>query len=314
MLKDRYGFSTGRRLTFLKISLPRGRSRSMLWPLCRPSTIVPIVLATSVLMLLGTWRPISPLRAQEAAAQRPKDSQTIIARGIIRVAITKFDLPSFHWRGSHGDLVGPEVELARLIGRLLKVGVQFVDECPTFDAVIDAVANGWADIGVSKLSQTPNRILQVRFSDPYLVLRQALLFDRVFIGTQAAGRRPEDELRKFSGTVGVIAKSAFVDFAQRNFSEAQISEFQTWEDSIQALVNDRVDAIYRDEFEVRRVLKNNPAFNVRFGSAAFTDQKSLLSVAVCDTCLRLQDFINYQIADNQVAFALPSLLAAQSGN
>jgi polar amino acid transport system substrate-binding protein len=284
----------------------------MAWPLCQLSRLLLILLSMLMLLGISTW--ISPSRAQEIAAPRPKDSQAIIARGIINVAITKFDLPAFHWRDSHGDLVGSEIELARLIGRLLKVGVQFIDDCPTFDAVIEAVASGKADIGVSKLSQTPNRILHVRFSDPYLVLRQALLFDRLFIGTQAAGRRPEDELRKFSGTIGVIAKSAFVDFAQRNFSEAQISEFQTWEDSIQALANDRVDAIYRDEFEVRRVLKNNPAFNVRFGSAAFTDQKSLLSVAVCDTCLRLQDFINYQIDDNRVAFALPSLLASPGGN
>jgi polar amino acid transport system substrate-binding protein len=267
-----------------------------------------------VLMLLGTWTSISPSRTQEIAASRPKDSQTIIERGIIKVAITKFDLPAFHWRDSHGDLVGPEVELTRLIGRLLKVGVQFVDDCPTFDAVIEAVTSGRADIGVSKLSQTPDRILHVRFSDPYLVLRQALLFDRVFIGKQAAGRPPEDELRKFSGTIGVVAKSAFVDFAQRNFPDAQISEFQTWEDSVQALMYDRVDAIYRDEFEVRRLLKNNPALNVRFGSAALTDQKTFLSVAVCDTCLRLQDFINYQIADNRVPFTLQGLIAFQSGN
>jgi polar amino acid transport system substrate-binding protein len=304
MLKYLHESSAGASLDFSKTSQVTRCTRFMACPLLRLSTVV----------LLGTWTSISPSRAQEIAASRPKDSQTIIERGIIKVAITKFDLPAFHWRDSHGNLAGPEVELTRLIGRLLKVGVQFVDDCPTFDAVIEAVTSGRADIGVSKLSQTPDRILQVRFSDPYLVLRQALLFDRVFIGRQAAGRPPEDELRKFSGTIGVVAKSAFVDFAQRNFPDAQISEFQTWEDSVQALMYDRVDAIYRDEFEVRRLLKNNPALNVRFGSAALTDQKTFLSVAVCDTCLRLQDFINYQIADNRVPFTLQGLIAFQSGN
>jgi polar amino acid transport system substrate-binding protein len=258
--------------------------------------------------------PISPSGAQDIAAQRPKDSQAIIARGIIRVAITKFDLPAFHWRNTNGEVVGPEIDLARMIGRLLKVGVEFVDDCPTFDAVIDAVASGRADIGVSKLSQTPGRILRVRFSDPYLTLRQALLFDRIYIGKQAAGRAPEEELRKFSGTVGVIAKSEYVDFAQRNFPDSQVSELQTWEDSIEALENNRVDAIYRDEFEVRRVLKNNPALNVRFGSAALTDQKSFLSFAICETCSRLQEFINYQISENRVPFTLSGLIASDSKN
>ena len=105
-----------------------------------------------------------------------------------------------------------------------------------------------------------------------------------------------------------------MDFAQRNFPDAQISELQTWEDAVAALVLSRVEALYRDEFEIRRVLKHNPALNVRFGSAAVIDQKSLLSVAICATCSRLQDFINYQIAERRVRFELPSLLASSGGN
>jgi len=112
----------------------------------------------------------------------------------------------------------------------------------------------------------------------------------------------------------VIAKSAYVGFAERNFPDAQIVEMQTWEDSIEALVNNRVDVLYRDEFEIRRVLKSNPALNVRFGSAAFTDDKSYLSFAICASCVRLQQFINYQIADNRVPFTLSGLLASQAAN
>jgi len=250
-----------------------------------------------------------------AHAQGPvpgsKDSQTIIARGIIRVAITKFDLPAFHWRDSKGDLMGPEIDLARVIGRLLRVGVEFVDDCATFDAVVDAVATGRADIGLSKLSQTPYRVLRVRFSNPYLTLRQAFLFDRVFVGVQAAGRPPEDVLRNFNGTLGVIAKSEYVDFARRHFPEAQVSELQNWDDSVEALLSNRVDAIYRDEFEIRRVLKRSPTLNVRFGSVAFTDLRSFLSIAICDTCVRLQEFVNYQIAENQGLFSLPIMLSAE---
>jgi polar amino acid transport system substrate-binding protein len=264
------------------------------------------------LVLVGITAAISPLRAQ--VVQRPKDSQAIIARGIIKVAITKFDLPAFHWRTPDGEFTGPEIAMVRRIGRLLKVGVEFVDDCPTFDSVIDAVASGRADIGVSKLSQTPSRILHVRFSDPYFIVRQAFLFNRATIGKLAAGRPPEDVLRTFNGTIGVIGKSAYVGFAQRNFPDAQIMELRTWEDSIDALMNDRVDAIYRDEFEIRRVLQNNPALNIKFGSAAFTDQKSYLSFAVCDSCVRLQQFINFQISENRVPFTLSGLLSSQARN
>jgi len=289
----------------LKFSPPALRAGLSALRLCRQ-----LVLA---LTLLGIAAAFAAVHAQEPI-QGPKDSQAIIARGTIKVAITKFDLPAFHWHTAKGELAGPEIELSRLIGRLLKVGVEFVDDCPTFDSVIDAVASGRADIGVSKLSQTPSRILHVRFSEPYLVLRQAFLFNRATIGTQAEGRPPEDVLRTFNGAIGVIAKSAYVEFAQRNFPDAQIVELQTWEDSVDALVNNRVDVVYRDEFEIRRVLNSNPVLNVRFGSVAFTDQKSYLSFAVCESCVRLQQFINYQIGDNRVPFTLYGLLAFQAQN
>ena len=262
--------------------------------------------------LLVNFNLSAPATAAEKDLASPKDIQSILARGTIRVAITKFDLPAFHWRDGSGEWAGPEIDLGRLVGRSMRVGVEFIDDCPTFDAVIDAVASGRADIGISKLSQTSLRLVRVRFSDPYLTMRQAFLFDRIFVGAEAAGRPFEDALRKFGGTIGVIAKSAYVDHAQRNFPEAQLSELQTWEDAVEALLNGRVKALYRDEFEVRRVLKKDPTLNVRFGSAGLSDMKALLSIAICDTCTRLQEFVNFQIAENRVPFVLSRMLATEA--
>ena len=239
-----------------------------------------------------------------------RDTTSILSRGVIRIAVTKFDLPGFRWRNKQGELAGPEVELARHIGRLLKVGVQFREDNPTFDSVIDAIVADRADIGISKLSQTPRRVLRVRFSAPYFTVRQALLFDRLYVGVQAAGQSPETVLRKFTGSLAVISQSSYVEFALRNFGDAQIVEMQSWEDTLLALTSGRAEAVYRDEFEIRRALIAQPSLNVRFGSAALTDQKSLLSVAICASCVRLEGFINYVIAENQVPFTLRDLLGA----
>lgn len=268
------------------------------------------LLALLTLLVLSCGQALSQPIFDENSSAASRDIDSIVARGLIRVAITSFDLPGFHWKTPKGDLVGPEIQLARNIGRLLNVGVQFVDDCPTFDAVIDAVISGKADIGLSKLSQTPRRIRGVRFSEPYFVVRQALLFDRLYVGADTAQRPPEDVLRQFEGTIGVVAHSSYVDFAHRNFPMAQIMELQTWEAAVDALAAGRVEAIYRDEFEIRRVLENRPAINVRAGTAALTDQKSLLSVAICASCVRLREFINYLIIENQVSFTLSGLLAS----
>jgi polar amino acid transport system substrate-binding protein len=239
--------------------------------------------------------------------------KSIVDAQVLRVGVTRFDLPSFHVRAPDGTLRGPEIDLARQIGRALDVRVDFVDKAESFDAVVDLVANGGADIGVSKLSQTYNRLKRVRFSEPYVTLRHALLFDRVAIARIGGSRPPAAVLQTYRGRLGVIAGSAYVEFAQRNFPDATIVEEPNWDASIDSLLHGNIDALYRDEFEIRRVLKNKPALNVRLGSAVITDQNALLSVAICDSCSKLQEFINYHIGRSRDAFTLQSLLDSELG-
>lgn len=242
-----------------------------------------------------------------------RDLQTIVDAKVLRVAVTRFDLPSFHVRGPDGALLGPEIDMAQQIGRALGVRVDFDDNAESFDAVVDFVAAGRADIGVSKLSQTYNRLKRVRFSEPYVTLRHALLFNRLAIARAAGGRPPAAVLQKYQGRLGVIAGSAYVDFAHRNFPDARLVEMRNWDAAIESLLNGQVNALYRDEFEIRRVLKNKPALNVQLGSAVIVDQNALLSVAICDACSKLQQFINYHIAMTRGAFTLQELLNSELG-
>jgi ABC-type amino acid transport substrate-binding protein len=266
----------------------------------------------ALLLCIGFWSlpAVAQLTARSGLAG---DLQSIVDAKLLRVAVTRFDLPSFHVRGSNGTLLGPEIDLAQQIGRALGVKVEFVDDAESFDAVVDFVATGRADIGVSKLSQTYNRLKRVRFSEPYVTLRHALLFNRLAIARAAGGRPPAAVLQKYQGRIGVIAGSAYVDFAHKNFPDATVVEARNWDAAIDSLLKGQVDALYRDEFEIRRVLKNKPALNVQLGSAVIIDQNALLSVAICDSCSKLQEFINYHIAMTRGAFTLQELLNSELG-
>ena len=268
---------------------------------------------TVALLLCIGFRSL-PVVAQSTARTGPfGDLQSIVDGKLLRVAVTRFDLPSFHVRGPNGTLLGPEIDLAQQIGRALGVKVEFVDDAESFDAVVDFVAAGRAEIGVSKLSQTYNRLKRVRFSEPYVTLRHALLFNRLAIARAAGARPPAAALQKFQGRLGVIAGSAYVDFAHKNFPDATVLEARNWDMAIDSLLKGQVDALYRDEFEIRRVLKNKPALNVQLGSAVIVDQNALLSVAICDSCSKLQEFINYHIATTRGAFTLQELLNSELG-
>jgi ABC-type amino acid transport substrate-binding protein len=267
-----------------------------------------IVLAGSIGLAKLPAAAQSPLRPG-----LPRDLTSIVETKVLRVAVTRFNLPSFHVREPDGTLLGPEIEMSQQIGRALGIRVEFVDNAESFDSVVDYVAVGNADIGVSKLSQTYNRLKRVRFSEPYVTLRHALLFNRVAIARAAGGRPPATVLQKYQGRLSVIAGSAYVDFASKNFPDATVVEAPNWDAAIENLLSGQVDAVYRDEFEIRRVLKNKPALNVRLGSAVIVDQKALLSIAICDTCSKLQEFINYHIGVTRGAFTLKGLLDSELG-
>ena len=248
-----------------------------------------------------------------APADAARDLQSIIDAKILRVALTRFDLPAFHALRADGTLAGVEIDMAQQIGRALGIDVTFTDDANSFDAVVDLVASGRADIGISKLSQTYRRLRRVRFSEPYITLRHALLFNRSVSAQDAERRPPAAVLQGLHGRVGVIGGSAYVDFAKLNFPAATVVEARTWEDAIASLLEGRVDAIYRDEFEIRRIVKNNPALNVKFGTAAIVDQNALLSIAICDSCAKLQELINYHIARTKGSLTIKALLAAEGG-
>jgi ABC-type amino acid transport substrate-binding protein len=214
-------------------------------------------------------------------------------------------------RRPDGTFIGKDIEFAHQLGDALKVKIVLVDEPATFDDVVATVATGRADIGLSKLSQTYDRVADVRFSEPYLTLQHALLYNRAVISQIANGAPPEEALRGFAGKIGVIGASAYVDFATADYPKAKIVAFSTWEATIDALKSGKVDVVYRDEFEVRSVLIHDPAMHIEFGAAVIADRRSFLSIAICDSCVKLVEFINYFIAQHPRAYTLDDLLTAR---
>jgi polar amino acid transport system substrate-binding protein len=239
-----------------------------------------------------------------------RDIRDIVASGTLRVAMSRFDIPPFHWIHRDGTAYGIDVDFSHKLAAALNVKAVIISDFPTFDATVAAVTDGRADIAVNKLSQTYDRLTRVRFSDPLVTWRHAMLYSRAVVARDAKGGPAQDVLRKFPHKIGVITASAYVDFARQNFPLAQIVGISSWDDVVAALRDGKVDAIYRDEFEIKRVLKVSPALNVQFGAAIITDQLAFVSIAICDTCAKLQEFINYFIAQNKGTFTLDGILVA----
>jgi ABC-type amino acid transport substrate-binding protein len=223
------------------------------------------------------------------------DFARIASRGELVVAMLDTDTPPFFFVRD-GQLVGLEVDLARSIAKELGVPVRFDRSAKTFNEVVEVVAAGKADLGISKLSRTLARMQRIRFSNPYLSLGHAVILNRLKFAQLAGDRTLPDVIRDYRGTLGVIAGSSFNDYAKRNFPNARLTQYASWPEVIAAVEKGDVIAAYRDEFEIKRLLRKDPAMALKFHSVTFKDLNDTLGVAVGINNTNLLAFVNEFLA------------------
>lgn len=237
------------------------------------------------------------------------DIARIVTRGELIVAMLGVDTPPFFYE-KKGELVGLEVDLARAIAKELGVKVRFNREARTFNAVVDIIARGEADMAISKLSRTLARTQVISFSQPYLTLNHALILNRVKFAQYAKDKPLPQVIRNFTGTIGVIAKSSFSDYAQRNFPKAKVQEYPGWGDVLKALDKGEIIGAYRDEFEVKRILKADPTASLVLRTVTLKDLEDTLGIAVGINDPVLLAFVNEYLTQRTDKLTTNKVLAA----
>src|SRR5262249_57755325 len=111
-------------------------------------------LALALCIVLSSLHGVAEAQSSEETL---RDLKSIVAAQVLRVAVTRFHLPSFHVRAPDGTLLGPEIDMTRQIGQALGVKVEFVDNAESFDAVVDLVAGGRGGIGARKMCHNQKR-------------------------------------------------------------------------------------------------------------------------------------------------------------
>lgn len=96
-------------------------------------------------------------------------------RGRLRVALEP-EFPPFEYVDERGELAGFDVDLARMIAGELGVPVEF--QQVNFNSIILTLVTGEVDLIISGMTATPERALQVSYSDPYFHTVTCLLVSR----------------------------------------------------------------------------------------------------------------------------------------
>ena len=269
------------------------------------TTVAPVVSAPK---LLPTKTSSTLVQVPDGRMVAP-DIGRIINRGELVVALVAMDTPPFFYV-KNDELVGLEIDLAKDIAKELKVNVRFDRSAKSFNEVVDIVSRQEADLGISKLSSTLARAQKVHFSTPYLTLNHGFILNRVRFAEYARDRTLPVAIRQFKGTIGVIAKSAFADYGRRYFPNAEVKEFASWADVLKAVEKGEIMAAYRDEFEVKRVLRADPTASLTLRTVTFKDLDDALGIAVGLTDDTLLDYVNLYLGQSNKKLTIDKVLNA----
>lgn len=250
-----------------------------------------IKLLTTLLVLFSS---VVYAQLPTSAIPLQPDIAAIKKKNVLVIAMTKKDVPPF-FSGDAENIRGLDVEISRRIGVLIGVPVEFRRDAESFAEVVEQVRDGRADLAVSKLSITGPRLLTVRFSDPYIKLKQAMIINRLWLSQNSQGREVYEVIRTFNGKISFVKNSSYDTFARANFPKAVYMPEDTWDTIINNVTNGTIAAGYRDEFEIKKISFEKPEAAITTKTVTISDSIDNIAVAVNNNSVQLLSVVNYVI-------------------
>lgn len=248
----------------------------------------------TLVFILHTMFKSSPSLADDTL--KPYDITRIIDRGVLKVAIYNKDTEPYYYVNDRGEFTGIDVELIKGFARLLKVDIEFDRSSQSLDDVIGKVSSKQVDLAICKLSITFSRSSKVLFSKPYLRLYQSLLVSRLALSQQQRGRSREETIQNLSGKIGVIANSSYVGYAKRHFKSMEVEGFDSWLGVVDAVANNQIVAAYRDDSEIKKVIRNDPDGAIDLFAVVFLDALDPKGIAVPWDSPHLKSLLDHYIS------------------
>lgn len=160
----------------------------------------------------------------------------IVRRGVLRVGYLEDSLPNV-FINSKSQLVGLDVDLANVLAREMRVDLEFVRV--SLDSMAADLTSGRCDVVMSGLTITPDRMLQMRFSDPYMKATMSFLV-RDHVRSKFASREAVRSLVR--PRIGVLDNAYYVDELRELLPDAEIVKLASPEDFFRQR-SDELDAM-----------------------------------------------------------------------
>jgi polar amino acid transport system substrate-binding protein len=153
---------------------------------------------------------------------------------------TAASMPPLNMTTKQGEIIGFEIDLARAMAEAMNVKLRLV---PTpFPDLLPTLEAGKVDMVLSGLTITPQRNMKVAFVGPYFSSGKSFLTKEVTL----ASTKGSADLNNPSMRLAALRASTSQTFVQRFMPKATLVLTQDYDEAIDLLLQDKIDALIAD--------------------------------------------------------------------
>ena len=209
--------------------------------------------------------------------------QKILDRGYFNVGIPPYDTPPYYYYDKKTKkMEGIDIDIVRKFANNIGVEAVFDKDSDTYNGLLKRTGAGEFDLTIGKLSTFYKR-MEDAHPHEYMTFRHALLANRRVI-SKIQGQIPNEKLTPLLTSsnikIGFIEDSSYGEFANELFPNATKLGLKNWESCKKALIDKKVDAIYRDATEVKKIVYEEPNLSLDFVPILFDDKLDHISMYV----------------------------------
>ena len=173
---------------------------------------------------------------------------------------TSADFPPYESIGDDGSYVGIDIEIAQAIAD--KLGKELVVENMDFDAIINSVSTGKADMGMAGLTVTDERLQSVDFSTSYATGVQAIIVAEDSPITSVDDLYAEGAAYKVGVQISTTADIYFSGDIDDGLTTCTVEQYQTGAEAVTSLTTGKIDAVIIDNEPAKSFVAANEGLKI----------------------------------------------------
>ncbi|HGY12419.1 MAG TPA: transporter substrate-binding domain-containing protein [Desulfobacterales bacterium] len=223
----------------------------------------------------------APAFADDINLAKKSTVESILQSKQLRVGFESGYMP-FEMTNKNGKFMGFDIDLAKALAK--SMGVKFVPVNIAWDGIIPALVSNKFDIIIGGMTVTQSRNLQINFSNPYIVVGQAVLLNKKHADTVQSYRDLNDPKYTIVSRLGTTGEQA----AQRMIPRANYKSFEAEAEAAMEVIQGNADALIYDLPFIEKVQAQHGAGKTITLSKPFTFEPLAMAIRKGDP-----DFLNY---------------------